>query len=201
MFFLIFFSLGAEAQQSRGLFRWNQTRLSFNYMQFSGEETESLSTNSVGYGVEVSSKKTGSFISLMGKARGLYITGTEPFLDGATETDLAFTIIAAEPHLGLIFNLIPGEIKGLRPYIGATGFGGILQLRFDADDVTTLKPSESVFYSGYESFVGVEFFYKGQSSNLKSVYAELALRKAEADIADKTPYMLDGIVLTGGLSF
>ncbi|MCB0349781.1 MAG: hypothetical protein KDD38_01275 [Bdellovibrionales bacterium] len=188
-------------QTSGGMFRWSQTRLSLAYMTFSGSETESPSTNSVGYGGEVGIKLSGNYLGVIGKVRGLYIAGTEPFMDGASETDLTYTMMAAEPHLGFILNLIPGDSKGFKPYIGVTGFGGMLQLRFDSDDVTTLKPSESQFYSGFEAVAGVELYFRGSSPNLYSVFGEIALRQARLNIADKAPYFLDGLVLMGGFSF
>lgn len=175
--------------------------MSVVYMTFSGSETESPSTNSVGYGGEIGIKKSGTYFGMIGKVRGLYIAGTEPFMDGTTETDISYTIMAAEPHFGFFINLIPGDLKGFRPYIGIIGFGGVLQLRFSSDDVTTLKPSENKFYSGFEALAGVELNFKSQSSSLYSLFGEVGLRQSRVDLAGKTPYFLDALVLTGGFSF
>jgi hypothetical protein len=200
----LFFSIFAQAQttSSGKFFRYSQTRAAVNYLTFSGAENESLSTNSLGIGGEVATKKGNDYVAVIGKVRGISTTGEEPFLDGATQTTLSYSMISVEAHLGFLFNLIPGEPRGFRPYIGATGIGGQLQLRFDADDVTTLKPSETEFYSGYEATAGVElYFKKGGGVNLWSVFGEISSRKVQADIAGKTPYYLDGLVITGGLAW
>ena len=195
------FAAYAQAPTSR-FFRYNQTRMALTYITFSGEETKSLSTNSVGFGGEVASKKGNDYFALIGKVRGLYTAGEEPFLDGATQVDLTYNIISVEAHLGLLFNLIPGEAKGFRPYIGGSGLAGQLQLRFDSNDVSTLKPSETEFYSGYEATAGVELYFKrGGGVNLWSLFGEMSARKVQANIAGQKPYYLDGLVITGGLAW
>jgi hypothetical protein len=199
----LLFSIGAQAQTSSGnFFRYSQTRMALTYLTFSGAETKSLSTNSTGAGGEVATKKGNDYVAVIGKVRGVFISGEEPFMDGTTQTDLSYSIISVEAHLGVFLNLIPGEPRGFRPYIGATGVGGQLQLRFDADDVTTLKPSETEFYSGYEATAGVElYFKKGGGTNLWSLFGEISSRKVQANIAGKSPYYLDGLVITGGLAW
>jgi hypothetical protein len=185
-----------------GFFTQSQTRMGVDYITFSGDKYNSLAAGSPGYGIEVGQKLSNSTFSVFGKIRGIYTSGTESFLDGSTSEQLTYLLMTGEVYLGALYHLIPSSESGFRPYIGAAGGAGIIDLRFPASSVTTLAVSQTAMSLGYEFIAGLELNTKYKTGlGMWSIYGEFIMRTMRANLAGQSPFYFDGITLAGGIGW
>lgn len=179
-----------------------RTRFGVVYSVFGGEKYKAITNDSIGYGGEVAILKGGWRMgSLVGKVRGLYIAGTEDFLDGTTEVRSSYTLFATEPCLGLQINLMPFYPPGFRVYLSGLGIMSYDHIRFaSGTELTTLNKSDTAIGFGYEAGAGVEWVIKGQKSSWL-LFGEIQYRQVSAKLAGQNAFQLTGLQMVGGFGW
>jgi hypothetical protein len=181
-----------------------RTRLGLVYSNFSGDQYKSVGNNATAFGGEVSILKGAwSMGDLIGKVRGLYISGKNDFLDGTTPiTDASFTIFAGEPCLGVQINLMPFYPPGFRAYLSGLGVMSYDILRFsNSATLTTLTKSQSAVGFGYELSTGVETTFKRDNGGQFLLYGEIQYRDVRTKLAGQSSFQLTGLQIAGGLGW
>lgn len=191
----------AQSQQSQA---WpSRTRLGGVYAVFGGDRYKAITNNSTGFGAEVSILKgTWRFGNIVGKVRGLYISGQEDFMDGSTAvTDASYTLFATEPALGIHLNIVPYYFPGIRVYLSALGVLSYDHLRIDKNvDLTTINNSDTHIGTGYEVGAGIEWNLKREKSFF-TLYGEIQYRQVSTKLAGQNDFQLTGLQMAGGIGW
>lgn len=192
----------AHAQSTSATVWTTKTRMGLVYSVFGGERYKSISNEANAYGAEVSILKGAwQFGNLVGKVRGLYISGTGDFMDGTTARNLSFTLFATEPALGININLMPFYPPGFRVYLTGLGIMSFDHLRFDKSaTLTELNKSETAIGFGYEVGAGVEWNIK-REKGLWQLYGEIQFRDVKTNLADEKQFSLTGLQMVGGFGW
>lgn len=201
--FFIFWSSVSSAQSTQAQAWPSRTRLGGVYAVFGGDKYKAITNSSTGFGAEVSILKgTWRFGNVVGKIRGLYISGTEDFLDGSTAvTDTSYTLFATEPSLGIHFNLVPYYFPGIRVYLSGLGIMSYDHLRIDKNvSLTTINNSDTSIGFGYEVGAGIEWNIKREKSYF-SLYGEIQYRKVTTRLAGQNDFQLTGLQMAGGIGW
>lgn len=201
--FLGFFVLWGNSSSAQNGPPWKTlTRVGGVFSTFSSDEHKGLSAGSTGFGAEVSILKGDWKLgNLVGKARALYITGQEEFLDGTTERDLNFTMFNVEPAIGFQFNLMPFAPPGFRVYVSALGVGSYNQLNFSKSaTLTELTKSDTALGGGYELGVGVEIYFK-RMAGFWVLFGETQYRSVTMSLVEQSQFQLNGLLFVGGVGW
>lgn len=200
---LICLSSSSWAQSASSQAWPSRTRLGGVYAVFGGDRYKAITNNSVGYGAEVSILKgTWRFGNIVGKIRGLYISGQEDFLDGATTvTDASYTLFATEPALGVHLNIVPYYFPGIRVYLSGLGILSYDHLRIDKNvSLTTINNSDTHIGTGYEVGAGIEWNFK-REKNYFTLYGEIQYRQVTTKLAGQDSFQLTGLQMAGGIGW
>lgn len=204
IFILVNLFLGVPATSNAQVAgQWPQkTRLSGVYAVFGGEKYKAITNESVGFGGEISILKGDwRFGNVVGKIRGLYITGTEDFLDGTTEVNSKYTIFATEPALGIHLNIVPFISPGFRTYLSGLGVMSYNHLRFDkSTELSTINKSDTAVGFGYEIGAGIEWNIKREVKTYL-LFGEIQYRNVTADLAGQSQFQLTGMQMVGGFGW
>jgi len=194
----------AFAQNPSGAQAWpSRTRIGFVYGVFGGERFKAITNKSTAVGAEVGIMKGASrFGNLVGKIRGLHISGKEDFLDGTTEySDVSYTLFATEPAIGLHLNLMPYYPPGVRAYLLALGIMSYEHIRLDkAIDFQEINNSDTAIGFGYELGAGLEWNFK-REKGLWSMWGEIQYRQVTVKLIGQDKFQLTGLQMVGGISW
>lgn len=200
--FLLFAVLSQKSRAQTSAPWPTKTRMGVIYAVFGGEKYKAITNNSTAFGGEIAILKgEWRFANLIGRVRGLYISGEEDFLDGATPITASYVLFATEPGLGIHWNLMPFKPPGFRTYLSALGIMSYDHIRFDKDaDINTINRSDTAIGFGYELGAGVEWNIKTKQSYFQ-VYGEIQYRNVQTDLAGQSGFQLTGLQMVGGLGW
>ncbi|NJM10108.1 MAG: hypothetical protein HC883_04290 [Bdellovibrionaceae bacterium] len=172
------------------------------YAVFGGDRYKAVSNEASAFGAEVSILKgSWRFANLVGKIRGLHISGEGEFMDGTTAVTSSFTLFATEPAIGLHWNLMPFYPPGFRVYLSGLGIMSLDHLRFDsATTVTTINKSETAIGFGYEVGAGVEWNIK-REKGMWQLFGEIQYRDVKSKLAGQDAFSLTGLQMVGGFGW
>ncbi|MGE0632792.1 MAG: hypothetical protein AB7O96_10305 [Pseudobdellovibrionaceae bacterium] len=197
---LVLITLNSEKVFAGGaFFPDGSARVSGVYKEFTGERLSSLSTNGTAYGVEVAAKIGNEYLGLVGGSRVLSASGTEVFLDGATERTSVFSGYLVDLFFGFTIHLIPSKNIPIRPYVGIIGVGEVVNLNIAENSAyTRLTPDNSTTTFGSAIVGGVE------SRPKKGKYGfsfETSYSDIRAKLFAKEKFQLGGLSFSLGVTF
>ncbi len=194
----------AVAQSATSAQAWpSRTRLGFVYGVFGGDKYKAITNKSTALGGEVSILKgTWRFANLVGKIRGLYISGKEDFMDGSTaHTDVSYTLFATEPCIGIHLNIMPYYPPGIRAYLLGLGIMSYDHIRLDKDiTFTTINNSDTHIGYGFELGAGLEWNIKREKS-MWSMWGEIQYRDVTTNLLGQEKFKLTGLQMVGGIGW
>lgn len=170
---------------------------------FGGDKYKAITNQSTAVGAEVGIVKGAwRFGNLIGKIRGLYISGKEDFMDGTTAySDVSYVLYATEPSIGIHLNIMPYYAPGIRAYLLGLGIMSYDHIRLDKDiEFTEINNSDTHIGTGYELGAGLEWNFKHEKG-LWSLWGEIQYRQVTTKLVGQDKFQLTGLQMVGGFSW
>lgn len=192
----------ASQAYSDGWFSESRVQLGLTYSIFSGAPEHSLAGNSQAFGAQLSAERGADLLAFVGRVRADFGSGSLPFNDGGTSRTLSFSHYGVDFGVGLkLFPIPSGRGFPVRPYISGLGEAGIASLKFNTSNLTALESSYSSIALGYTLSAGVQMGPSKDTSDGWSFFAEVALRRAKANLAGDSAFDLNCIKIVGGIGW
>lgn len=191
--FVAGFSGEASGFMGRGFWSRQTTKIGLSMINYSGEETESL-TGEKGFGGEIVTERGDNLFSLFGKVRGESSSASAKFIDGGAESSLSYQLLMGEAVIGFKIGLVPSDV--FTPYVSGAGVLGLANLTFSPSNLSTLDKSQTSTVFGYEIGAGADLRF-----NDFLVWGEVQSRVCGGDMAGKGSFGLDGLRLVIGVGW
>jgi len=186
--------INPETSFAGRMFPTHENAISGDYvfLDSAGEGTLTGTGQGSGYGVSLSTLRGNAYVSFVGKVRFSYHSGTSEKTVNEEALSLPFRLFGGEASIGARIHLLPGQTKGIRPYLGTAYVIGLQHLRLSdlPESQTDLYTYSSGLVMGLDTFVGIDI--------KETLFAEFSLRGGSGSLGGFTTLSISSAVCSFG---
>lgn len=215
-FIILFFIIFCSAQsysQAKGK-RLKISKLGFVYQTFSGDKNKSLADGGASYGTELSVDAGGEYLRYFMKAKIMYSSGQQVFLDNTAEVKSNYKLTQIMPEIGVMLYPVARKDRGLNLYVWGAGVASYNLLDLSPISSTSangtvtavtaytkLNSRDQGFGYGGGGGLGFEIITGGRKTGQFSMYGEAGFREQVTQLANQSQFQLNSIQFVLGLGF